>query len=56
MEFPAGSVGYGSGVVTAVAQVIAVVRVQSLAWELPMPQAQPLKKVLGDKCLWHIRN
>ena len=36
-EFPGGSVGLGSSIVTAVAQA----QVQSLAWELPMPQAQP---------------
>ena len=35
MELPCGSVGYGSGTVPAVAQVIAVVQVQSLARELP---------------------
>lgn len=33
-EFPGGSVGWGAGIVTAVAQVSAVVQVQSqLAWE-----------------------
>ena len=35
MEFPGGPVGSESGVVTAVAQVTAVVQVPSLAQELP---------------------
>ena len=34
LEFPRGTVGYGSSVVTAVALVIAVVWVRSLAQEL----------------------
>ena len=34
LEFPHGSMGEGSGVVTAVAQVAAVAQVRSLAWEL----------------------
>ena len=34
MEFPSGSVSEESGIVTAVAQVTAVVQVQSLAWDL----------------------
>ena len=34
-EFPGGSVGEGSGVVMAVAQVPAVVLVRSLAQEFP---------------------
>ena len=33
-EFPGGSMGLGSGIVTAMAQVTAVVCVLSLAWEL----------------------
>ena len=33
MEFPGGSVGWGSGIVTAVAWVAAVAQVQSLAPE-----------------------
>ena len=33
MESPGGSAGSGSGIVSAVALVAAVVRVQSLAWE-----------------------
>ena len=35
MEFPGGSAGLGSGAVTAVALVIVVVCIQSLAWEFP---------------------
>ena len=34
-EFSCGAVGYGSGVVTAVAWVTALAWVQSLAWEPP---------------------
>ena len=34
LEFPGGAVGQGSGVVTTVAQVTAMVRVRSLAREL----------------------
>ena len=35
LEFPGGSVGQGSGVVTTAAQVTAVAQVQLLARELP---------------------
>ena len=35
LEFSCGTVGFGSSVVTAAAQVLLVVRVQFLAWELP---------------------
>lgn len=33
VEFPGGSVGYGSGIVTAVALAAAVAHIQSLAQE-----------------------
>ena len=33
-ELPCGAMGYGSGIVTAVAQVAAVAQVQSLTWVL----------------------
>ena len=34
LEFPGGSAGQGSSIVTAVALVTAVMQVQFLAWEL----------------------
>lgn len=45
-EFPGGSVSYGSGVITAVARVSAVVRDPSLAQELPHDVDTAKKKVL----------
>ena len=46
-KFPGGSVGGGSGIVTAVAQVTAVLRVPPLAQELlhAMGSAKKIKKV-----------
>lgn len=44
LETPSGSVGKGPGVVTAVAQVTAVVGVHSLAWELPHAMCAAKKK------------
>ena len=34
-EFSYGTVGQGSGIVTALTQVTAMARIQSLSWELP---------------------
>ena len=42
---------YGSGVVPAAAQVAAVVRVQSLAWELPVGVAKE-KKSTATTTTW----
>ena len=35
LEFPGGSVGSGSGIVTAAAWVAAAAQVQSLVWKFP---------------------
>ena len=43
-KFPGGSVGGGSGIVTAVAQVTAVLRVPPLAQELPHAMGSAKKK------------
>ena len=43
LEFPGGSVGWGSGIPT-VAQVTALAHVQSLAWELPHATCMARKK------------
>ena len=40
-KFPGGALGQGSGAVTAVAQVAAMVQVRSLAWELPHAMGAP---------------
>ena len=44
MEFPGGSVGYTSGIVTVVALVTAVMEIPSLAWNFHVPWVQPKKK------------
>ena len=44
LESPCGSVGYGSGIFTTVAQVTAVAQVGSLAWELPRAMGTAGKK------------
>ena len=44
LKFSCGVVSYGSSVVTAAAQVAAVVQVQSLAWELPQAVDAAKKK------------
>ena len=44
MEFPCGAVGEGSNIVTAAAQVAAMVWVQSLARELPHAAGAARKK------------
>ena len=43
-EFPSGSVGQGSGIVTAVALVTSAAVFQSLAWELPHAAGEAKKK------------
>lgn len=55
LEFPGGAVGQGSGVITTVAQVTAMVRVRSLARELPRAASIGKKKGLTshqDECCW----
>jgi len=47
LEFPNGSAGSGSGVVTAMARVTAVVWVRSLAWELTHA-ASAAEKILNN--------
>ena len=44
MAFPCGSVGQGSGIVTAVALVPAVAWVRALAWELSRAMGVAKKK------------
>ena len=46
-EFPGGTVGQGSSVFTATAQVPVVARVQSLAWELQNAMGTGKKTVCG---------
>ena len=47
LEFPGGSVGEGSGIVTTVALVTAEAWVRSLAWELPHAMKVAKKKKGG---------
>lgn len=48
-SFPAGSVGKGAGIVPAVAQVVAMALVQSLAQEFPPAMGTAKKK--KKKCI-----
>ena len=56
-EFPGGLSGLGSSVVTAVAQVAAVVHIRSQAWELPYASgaAKKIKKFKKRRLLWELR-
>ena len=51
MEFPCGTVGWGSSTVTAVARVMAVVKVQAMPRKFYMPGAwsKEKKKKKGKK-------
>ena len=52
-EFPRGSAGEGTGIVTAVALVTAVPRVPSLAWELlHAMRVGPKKKIFQEFPSW----
>ena len=44
LEFPCGTVGQGSGIIIAVAQVTATAKVPSLAWEFPSATSIDQKK------------
>ena len=54
LEFPGGSAGYGSGVVTAVAQVAGVVWVRSLAWEHSYAASTAKKKKRKERNYTHL--
>ena len=56
LEFPYGTAGKGSGIVTARDQVAAVVWVRALAWELPYAMGaakQEKKKILSLQGVLH---
>lgn len=56
VEFPGGSVGYGSGIVTAVALAAAVVHIQSLAQEILHATGMAKKNEGGAICKWKHRD
>ena len=54
LEFPCGPAGYGSSIVTVVAQVAAMVPVRSLAQELPHAMAAKKKNNNSKYSLYQI--